>query len=101
MTWATSTIMTLAIGQKAADFEADTTQSRIRFQDRLGASRGVLFSHPRDDTPVCATERGDGARLVPAFTRRDVKVIGLSVDPVASPAGWEAKKPHLRYVAVA
>ena len=85
--------MTLAIGQKAPDFEADTTQGRIRFHDWLGTSWGVLFSHPKDYTPVCTTELGDVARLVPEFTRRDVKVIGLSVDPVDSHAGW-AKDIH-------
>ena len=85
--------MTLAIGQKAPDFEADTTQGRIRFHDWLGTSWGVLFSHPKDYTPVCTTELGDVARLVPEFTKRDVKVIGLSVDPVESHAGW-AKDIH-------
>ena len=85
--------MTLAIGQKAPDFEADTTQGRIRFHDWLGTSWGVLFSHPKDYTPVCTTELGDVARLVPEFLKRDVKVIGLSVDPVESHAGW-AKDIH-------
>src|SRR5512147_546550 len=80
--------MALAIGDTAPDFEAETTEGRIRFHDWLGTSWGVLFSHPKDYTPVCTTELGDVARLVPEFAKRDVKVIGLSVDPVESHAGW-------------
>jgi alkyl hydroperoxide reductase subunit AhpC len=78
------------LGQVAPDFEAETTQGRIRFHDWLGNSWGVLFSHPKDFTPVCTTELGETARLKPEFDRRGVKVIGLSVDPVASHNVWEA-----------
>jgi alkyl hydroperoxide reductase subunit AhpC len=80
--------MTLQIGQTAPDFEADTTQGRIRFHEWLGDSWGVLFSHPKDYTPVCTTELGAMAGLTPEFARRGVKVIGLSVDPVESHKGW-------------
>jgi thioredoxin-dependent peroxiredoxin len=80
--------MTLQIGQTAPDFEADTTQGRIRFHEWLGDSWGVLFSHPKDYTPVCTTELGAMAGLAPEFARRGVKVLGLSVDPVESHKGW-------------
>ena len=80
--------MTLQIGQTAPDFEADTTQGRIRFHEWLGDSWGVLFSHPKDYTPVCTTELGAMAGLAPEFARRGVKVLGLSVDSVESHKGW-------------
>ena len=80
----------LAIGDDAPDFEIETTEGRIRFYDWLGNSWGVLFSHPKDFTPVCTTELGTMARLKPEFDRRGVKIIGLSADPVDRHAGWAA-----------
>ena len=78
----------LPIGALAPDFEAETTEGRIRFHEWLGDSWGVLFSHPKDFTPVCTTELGYMARIKPEFDRRGVKIIGLSVDPVESHRGW-------------
>jgi alkyl hydroperoxide reductase subunit AhpC len=80
--------MTIQLGQVAPDFEAETTQGKLRFHEWLGDSWGVLFSHPKDFTPVCTTELGTMAGLAPEFARRNVKVIGLSVDPVDSHAKW-------------
>ncbi|MGA8154593.1 MAG: peroxiredoxin [Rhodoplanes sp.] len=80
--------MTLQIGDLAPDFEAESTQGRIRFHDWIGNSWAVLFSHPKDFTPVCTTELGYMAKIAPEFTKRDVKIIGLSVDPVDSHAKW-------------
>ena len=82
--------MTIQLGQIAPDFEQDTTQGRIRFHEWLGSDWGVLFSHPKDYTPVCTTELGEVARLSPEWKKRHVKVIGLSVDPTDSHRGWEA-----------
>jgi thioredoxin-dependent peroxiredoxin len=80
--------MTLKIGETAPDFEANTTQGPIRFHEWIGDSWCVMFSHPKDFTPVCTTELGYMARIKPEFDRRDVKIIGLSVDPVDNHARW-------------
>jgi len=77
------------LGDDAPNFSADTTQGRINFHDWKGSSWAVLFSHPRDFTPVCTTELGTVARLMPEFARRNTKVLGLSVDSVASHHTWE------------
>ncbi len=80
--------MTLPINETAPDFTAETTQGKIRFHEWLGDSWGVLFSHPKDFTPVCTTELGYMARIKPEFDKRGVKIIGLSVDPVDRHSEW-------------
>ncbi len=82
--------MTLAIGDTAPDFEADTTEGHIHFHDWLGDSWGLFFSHPKDFTPVCTTELGAVARLKPEWDKRNVKPIGISVDPVDAHGKWAA-----------
>ena len=80
--------MTLKLGDEAPDFEADTTEGRIKFHDWIGDSWAVLFSHPKDFTPVCTTELGYMARINPEFEARNVKIIGLSVDPMENHEQW-------------
>src|SRR6516225_3261515 len=80
--------MTLQINDVAPDFEAETTEGRIRFYEWIGDSWAVLFSHPKDFTPVCTTELGYMARIKSEFDKRGVKIIGLSVDPVDNHAKW-------------
>ncbi len=80
--------MTLRIGDIAPDFEAETTEGPIRFHDWIGNSWVVLFSHPKDFTPVCTTELGYMARMKPEFDRRNTRIIGLSVDPVTHHERW-------------
>ncbi len=98
--------MALQLGDIAPDFEADTTEGKIRFHQWLGSSWGVLFSHPKDYTPVCTTELGYTARLKPEFEKRGVKVIGLSVDSVQDHLGWskdieETQKQRVNFPMIA
>jgi alkyl hydroperoxide reductase subunit AhpC len=78
----------MKIGDEAPDFEAETTEGKIKFHDWLGDDWGVLFSHPKDFTPVCTTELGYMANAKPEFDKRGVKIIGLSVDPLSDHEGW-------------
>jgi thioredoxin-dependent peroxiredoxin len=80
--------MAIRLGDDAPDFTAETTEGKVSFHDWLGNGWGVLFSHPKDFTPVCTTELGEAARLKPEFDKRNVKIIGLSVDPADSHAKW-------------
>ena len=82
--------MALRIGDKAPDFEADTTKGRIKFHDWIGDNYAILFSHPKDFTPVCTTELGYLAKLEPEFAKRGVKIMGLSVDPVSDHDRWRS-----------
>ena len=92
--------MTIQLGQIAPDFAQDSTQGRIRIPESRGNAWGVLFSHPKDFTPVCTTELGAVARLAPEWKKRNVKVIGLSVDPADSHKGWEGDIAETQGVAV-
>jgi alkyl hydroperoxide reductase subunit AhpC len=80
--------MTLRIGDTAPDFEAETTEGKIKFHDFVGDGWAVLFSHPKDFTPVCTTELGAMAKLKPEFDQRNCKIVGLSVDPVSNHKEW-------------
>ena len=83
--------MGLRIGDTAPDFEADSTEGRLRFHDWIGSSWAVLFSHPKDFTPVCTTELGYMAKIKPEFDRRNVKIMGLSADSAGDHARWAAR----------
>ena len=80
--------MSLQLGQVVPDFEADTTEGKIKFHEWIGESWAILFSHPKDFTPVCTTELGTMARMKPEFDKRNTKVIAISVDPVGQHAKW-------------
>lgn len=82
--------MALQLGQIAPDFEQDSSEGRLNFHDYLGSSWGILFSHPKDFTPVCTTELAEAARLMPEWTKRNVKPVGLSVDTGENHKGWAA-----------
>jgi len=81
--------MTIRIGDEAPNFTADTTQGKINFHDWIGNGWAILFSHPKDFTPVCTTELGTMAKLEPEFRKRNTKIIGISVDPVSDHTRWQ------------
>lgn len=94
--------MTLHLGSIAPDFEQDSTHGRLQFHAWLGSSWGVLFSHPKDFTPVCTTELGTASKLLPEFEKRGVKIAALSVDPLESHERWvhdieDTQKTKLTY----
>src|ERR1700756_5741326 len=80
--------MTIRLGEDAPDFTAETTEGRIRFHEWIGDQWAILFSHPKDFTPVCTTELGYMAKIEPEFTKRNAKLIGLSIDPVDAHEKW-------------
>ena len=92
--------MAILIGDVAPDFEAETTEGRIRFHDYIDGKWAVLFSHPKNFTPVCTTELGYTAKLKPEFDKRGVKVLGLSVDKLENHAGWSADIQETQGVAL-
>ncbi|BDA80880.1 peroxiredoxin [Leptospira kobayashii] len=98
--------MTLRLGDEAPNFQAETSEGSIDFHQYLGTSWGILFSHPKDYTPVCTTELGYVAKIKPEFEKRNVKVLALSVDPVDSHKGWisdinETQKTTVNYPIIA
>ena len=82
--------MTIRIGDEAPDFSAASTEGTLHFHDWIGDSWAILFSHPKDFTPVCTTELGYMAKLKPEFDKRNTKILGLSVDPVSNHQAWAA-----------
>lgn len=92
--------MSIRLGDIAPDFQAETTKGTIKFHDWIGNGWAVLFSHPKDFTPVCTTELGYMAKMAPEFEKRNCKVIGLSVDPVESHLRWEKDIEDIQGVAV-
>ncbi|MBL0955495.1 peroxiredoxin [Leptospira sp. WS39.C2] len=98
--------MALRLGDEAPNFQAETSEGKIDFHEYLGQSWGILFSHPKDYTPVCTTELGYVAKIKPEFEKRNVKVIALSVDPVDSHKGWisdinETQSTNVNYPIIA